>query len=81
MGYILLVFLAVPVAVYYGLHVKKIGPNSPRILVPLVLVSVLIVATAFLTKEPSWSEFLKWLNDWWTQWSTWTLWSWLQGFL
>lgn len=63
MGYLLLVFLAVVIFVFYGLYVAKLEPYKPKILVPLILISLLIVVAAFLTLEPWWAEFLQYLGS------------------
>ncbi|MGQ9721562.1 MAG: hypothetical protein ACUVXA_09610 [Candidatus Jordarchaeum sp.] len=63
MGLLLLVFLAVVVFVFYGLHAAKLEPQKPKILIPLVVISILIVVAAFLTQKPWWTEFLQALNN------------------
>ena len=63
MGYTLLVFLAVVLFVFCGLYVAKLGPQKPKILVPLMVISLLIVASAFLTVKPWWAEFLQYLSS------------------
>ncbi|MFB0560217.1 MAG: hypothetical protein ACETWM_03120 [Candidatus Lokiarchaeia archaeon] len=62
MGYLLLVFIAVVLFVFYGLYFGKLQPQKPKILIPLILISLLIIVAAFLTLDPWWAEFLQYLS-------------------
>jgi hypothetical protein len=57
MAYILLVFLIIVFSVFLGLHIAKLEPYRPRILVPLILVSILIVAASILIQKPWWADY------------------------
>ncbi|WXG41025.1 MAG: hypothetical protein WED07_09690 [Candidatus Freyarchaeum deiterrae] len=58
MAYLLLVFLLIVLFVYLGLHMAKLEPYRPKILVPLIFVSVLIVVASIVIQEPWWANYV-----------------------
>ncbi|MEM3586764.1 MAG: hypothetical protein QXO71_05505 [Candidatus Jordarchaeaceae archaeon] len=81
MGYLLLVYLVIVLFVFLGLYINRLEPHKPKTFIPLILVSVTIVAAAILTQRPWLSDFLQSLNDWWTTVSIWGWTTWLINFL
>ena len=81
MGYLLLVFLLIVFFVFMGLRMGKLEPQRPKILVPLVLVSLLIIVGAIMTQTPWYSELLTQLTNWYNTGNTEVFLVWLYGYL